>query len=387
MTDRSMPALVFLVSNFAGGGLHYLYQVVASRSLDKAAFSAFSFWLANISLGFVLASVAQYVGNFQPTSNSRLRSVAPALGGAVVALSLLAVANGGLSLATVSAMTILSATVNSWLLGQAQNRLLFYTFSTATLLVALCKLAVVWPSFWRASSADLFYVAIVVSYAPSILFLAMRLSLSRGVPSPSAPVGGLAGALGAPLFIASAAAAFPQLDLIVVKATQDAGTFQDFARASLFYKGLYFAFVILLQWMLPYQVRRSSSSVPRLNRNVLFAVSIGSSALIALVAPTVASVVMHWPDAPPRAMIFCSCCNVCLLSWILFLIQEACAHGRSGHALALLGSVGGAYAVVWTLSPALSVYFAIALAANCTTIAIYLARPRGITPLELSEIG
>jgi len=387
MTDRSMPALAFLVANLAGGGLHYVYQVVASRSLDKAAFSAFSFWLANISLGFVLASVAQYVGNFQPTSNGRLRSVAPALGGAVVALSLLAVTGGGSSLATLSALTILSATVNGWLLGQAQNRLLFYTLSTATFMVALCKLAVVWPSFWRASSADLFYVAIVVSYAPSILFLAVRLGLSRGVPSPSAPVGGLAGALGAPLFLAAAAAAFPQLDLIVVKATQDAGTFQDFARASLFYKGLYFLFVILLQWMLPYQVRSSSSTVPRLNRSVPVAISIASSALVAFVAPTVASLVMRWPDAPPRTMIFLSCCNVCLLSWILFLMQEASAHGRSGHAMALLGSVGVAYAVVWTLSPALAAYFAITIAANCTTIAIYLARSRDIAPLELSEIG
>ena len=387
MTDRSMPALAFLVANVAGGGLHYVYQVVASRSLDKPAFAAFSFWLANISLGFVLASVAQYVGNFQPTSNGRLRSVAPVLGGAVVALSLLAVTGGRSSLATLSALTILSATVNGWLLGQAQNRLLFYTLSTATFLVALCKLAVVWPSFWRASSADLFYVAIDVCYAPSILFLAVRLGLSRGVPSPSAPVGGLAGALGAPLFLASAAAAFPQLDLIVVKATQDAGTFQDFARASLFYKGLYFLFVILLQWMLPYQVRSSSSTVPRLNRSVLVAVSIASSALVAFVAPTVASLVMRWPDAPPRTMIFLSCCNVCLLSWILFLMQEACAHGRSGHAMALLGSVGVAYAVVWTFSPALAVYFAITIAANCTTIAIYLARSRDIAPLELSEIG
>jgi hypothetical protein len=382
-----MPALAFLVSNLAGGGLHYLYQVVASRSLDKAAFSTFSFWLASISLGFVLASVAQYVGNFQPTSNGRLRFVAPALGGVVVALALVAVTGGGRSLAIVGALTILSATVNSWLLGQAQNRLLFYTFSTATLLVALCKLAVVWPSLWRPSSADLFYVAIVVSYAPSILFLAARLSLSRGVPSPSTPVGGLAGALGAPLILASAAAAFPQLDLMVVKATQDAGTFQDFARASLFYKGLYFVFVILSQWMLPYQVRRSSSSVPRLDRNVLFAFSIASSALIALVAPTVGSVVMRWPDAPPRAMIFCSCFNVCLLSWILFLIQEACAHHRSRHAIALLGSVGGAYAVVWTLSPGLAGYFAIAVAANCAAIAIYLARSKEGAPLELSKIG
>jgi hypothetical protein len=387
MTDRSMPALAFLVSNLAGGGLHYMYQVVASRSLDKATFSAFSFWLASISLGFVLASVAQYVGNFQPASNGRLRSVAPAVGGAVVALSLLAVAGGGNSLATLSALTILSATVNGWLLGQAQNRLLFYTLSTATLLVALCKLAVVWPSFWRASFADLFYVAIVVSYAPSILFLAVRLGLSRGVPLPSAPVGGLAGALGPPLLLASAAAAFPQLDLIVVKATQDAGTFQDFARASLFYKALYFLFVILLQWMLPYQVRSSSSSVPRLDRRVLVAVSIASSALIAFVAPSVASLVMRWPDAPPRTMIFLSCCNVCLLSWILLLVQEACAHDHARRALALLGSVGGAYAVVWTLSPALAVYFAITIAANCMTIAIYLARSRDIAPLELSEIG
>jgi hypothetical protein len=286
-----------------------------------------------------------------------------------------------------SALTILSATVNGWLLGQAQNRLLFYTLSTATLLVALCKLAVVWPSFWRPSSADLFYVAIAISYAPSILFLAARLGLSRGVPSPSAPVGGLAGALGVPLLLASAAAAFPQLDLIVVKATQDAGTFQDFARASLFYKGLYFLFVILLQWMLPYQVRSRSSSVPRLDRRMLVAVGVASSALIAFVAPNVASLVMRWPDAPPRTMIFLSCCNVCLLSWILLLVQEACARDHSRQALALLGSVGGAYAVVWTLSSALAVYFAITIAANCTTIAIHLARLRDIAPLELSEIG
>jgi len=86
-------------------------------------------------------------------------------------------------------------------------------------------------------------------------------------------------------------------------------------------------------------------------------------------------------------MIFLSCCNVCLLSWILFLMQEASAHRRSGHAMALLGSVGVAYAVVWTLSPALAAYFAITIAANCTTIAIYLARSRDIAPLELSEIG
>jgi hypothetical protein len=86
-------------------------------------------------------------------------------------------------------------------------------------------------------------------------------------------------------------------------------------------------------------------------------------------------------------MIFLSCCNVCLLSWILLLVQEACAHDHSRHAIALLGSVGGAYAVVWTLSPALAVYFAIIIAANCTTIAIYLARSRDIASLELSEIG
>jgi hypothetical protein len=193
--------------------------------------------------------------------------------------------------------------------------------------------------------------------------------------------------LGAPLLLASATAAFPQVDLIVVRATQGAAVFQDFARASLFYKGLYFLVLILSQWMLPYQIRRSPSSVVRFKWVTLVAISIIGSAAIALVAPTVSSQIMRWPDAPPGIMIFLSCCNLSLLSWVLLLMQEACAHDRFRQAMAMLGALGAAYAIVWTSSPRLAIYFAMTIAASSATIAIYLTQAKSAVMPEVVAAG
>lgn len=372
--DRRAGA-VFVASSFAGSALHYLFQVVAARSLDKTAFANLSFWLANVSLGFVLASLTQYAGNFRPASDMRLRSIAPLLGAVVTILSLAVAVRRGWSPVTIGAVAIVSSAINGWLMGQAQHRLLFYTLSTATLLIAVVKVGLAVISIGSISGVDRFYLAIALSYLASTVFLAARLAVLHGGEW-SGRSAGAASSVGAAIILALAAGVLPQLDLIAVSATQPAGIFQDFARVSLFYKALYFGLLIVAQWMLPYQIRGRSPALARLDGAMLFAAGPIAAAIVALSTPLVASLVMHWPDTPPRLMVFLSCWNMCMLSWVFLLVQEACAHGRLNRAATLLTALAAVYAVVWATAPPLTVYFIVTITAASACIAVHLRRGR-----------
>jgi hypothetical protein len=217
-----------------------------------------------------------------------------------------------------------------------------------------------------------FYEAFALSYAPSIAYICVHLVVTRQAPSVHEKRIALIAALTAPLLLAFAAAACPQIDLIVVKATQPAEVFQTFARASLFYKAVFFLFLIGANWLLPYEIRGTAPRFIRLESGFFLIAGVVVSAALALTGPFVSSWVMHWSEAPPMRLIFLSCWNMCLLSWIFLLIQKACAQDRVRPAALLLAGVSVVYGAVWLVAPSITLYFTITIAAAAGMILIYV---------------
>jgi hypothetical protein len=377
---RPLSALMFVAANVAAGALNYVFQVIASRTLDKAAFGDLSLWLAKLSIAAVIASVAQYTGTLLPVSGSTLRVAATALAASTVVLSLVAWLLPDGSPGLMLALALAFGIANGWVTGQAQNRLLLATFAAAALIVPIVKISIALAPIGHWTGVDRFYGALALGYAPAVVFVAVRLMTTRAAAAGRKTGESLASGLSAALVLAFAAAAFPQIDLIVVKATQDPATFQTFARVSLFYKAVFFLFLIAANWLLPYDIRDRAPRFLRLDSVWLFPAGLLVSAAMAVVSPFVSSLIMHWDEAPPARLVFLACENMCLLSWIFLIVQSACARKRIRPGVLLLGGLVATYALVRALSPSIATYFVVTIAASTAMLTTYITssvrRPR-----------
>lgn len=313
----------FLAANIGAGILNYLYQVVASKGLNASQFSELSAWIAYFSLFFVVTSASQYAANFKPIPTQRLRPVLSALILVVFAcLGAWFAFTETLSVAH-SVLIVMSASVFAWLMGEVQTRLLFGIMASANLGVAAIKLIFALSATTAIRPLDMMAFGLIAGYLPASLLLATVLWRS-GRQNQTVSTGSWA----APLLLSFVSALIPQMDIILIHRTQSPEIFEEFARASLFYKGIYFLVFIFSQWLLPQQVQRTQQ-VPGwryLGPGYLGLILLSGG--IAWVSPLAVSWWLNWPKNPSPLIIFLSCWNIGLLAWIYMHLQKACAEGR-----------------------------------------------------------
>lgn len=310
---------VFMFANLAAGFLHYLYQLLAARRLSPAAFAELNGWFADVAICLFLAGLLQYAANFRPAPRSQLRA-----GLIVIALLSLVCVAAWFSYPEFSlargVLVIVVAAAFGWLIGQAQIRLAFGLMSAGNLAFGVAKLAL---SFWPPDSRPVepFAFALLGGYFPAIALLALvlwRAGDVEGAPAPS---------WRSPIVLSLAGAIVPQFDMVLMNHTQSAETFQSFAQASLFYKGIYFALFILAQWLLPQQIHRPTRTpVRRLLATGACAIAV--SVVIWALAPFVSTMLLRWTSAPEGHLVFWSCLHMSVLTMLFFWVQETCAFRR-----------------------------------------------------------
>ena len=328
----------FAAASLAAGLLNYFFQVIASRQLDAAAFSALNAWFAELSIFLLLSGILNYGSLFSPVPRARARAVIVALN--LAALGLFALwwrLEGPLSLAR-AVVLLLTAYIGAWLAGQVQIRLALGLVAVAGLLTGATKLAATWWPVGTPATLDRYGLALFVCGLPTIwLYSAYLWRAPDAEPRAGKPVW-------LPVVLLSAATAIvPQFDLVLMHNTQAAEAFERFARASLFYRAIYYMIAILAQWLLPRQVR-GQESIWRVGWAPLAAFTLAASLGLTAVSPLVSVHLLHWESAPGAALIFLSCLHMSTLAMLFLGVQRACAEGdarRAGEIVGALGLVAG----------------------------------------------
>lgn len=350
----------FVIANVVAGLSHYAYQVFASRQLSPAEFADLNQWFATLALFFAIGAILQYLATFFPAPPK-------ALAAWVVFGNLLAVGSlttwflsdaGGTNLRAV--LIVAGAAMMGWLLGQIQGRLMFFVLSIANLVIAGCKLGFLLIPLFAGSEIERYRFALFASSIPALWYITwvvFREGQKIPTPNPSAERNSPMLWLG-PILLATAAALIPQMDLVLAGKIQTAEVFQEFARASLFYKGIFFFISILAQWMLPHQIRgRLKDLRPARFLLAALAISVIGPALCTAISPYVIRFILGWDHSPPIMMIFLSCVNMSLLAWLLILFQEVCAKHRPQWAAVVLAGLVIEATLQLALKPSLPVYF------------------------------
>lgn len=379
---RMRSGSVFVAINAAAGLLHYLFQVFASQRLTAAEFSDLNSWFAHLALFFVLGGILQYAGNFFPAPRRLLRQMILLInflcfGLVVVWLSLPATAAPSGPLVLRALMVLLGSSLFGWLMGQVQIRMLFTALTVANVLVGVTKLGLVLVPWSQASTLELFRFSLFACYIPALWWISVSLWRDRN-PAPQPAHQEVRWELwSAPLVLSFAASLIPQMDLVLMSRIQSAEVFQDFARSSLFYKGIYFLLYIFAQWLLPQQIReKQGSGLTRASLALAAAALLGSAALTGA-SPFIVRWILHWEVSPPLSLIFLSCLNMSLLTWLFLLIQECCAQSKTqfaGIALAGLG-VEALIQLSLGLPPTPYLTLAIVLQAGLVTYLTFKAAP------------
>jgi len=318
---------LFIIANLAAGLFHYLYQVVASRELSARDFADLNSWFATVAMCFALAGLAQYAANFNPASKTRIRKAALGISfGAIVLLGLWTLTDGVLTWVHGVGVVACSC-LFGWMLGQAQIRLVYGTMSLANLSVGLTKLAFVALPGLAITRLAQYELALLVCYLPGIWILAVALARKPDAPS------SIPSHWSAPLILSLAGSILPQLDLVLMSHTQGELAFQEFARASLFYKGIYFIVAVGAQWLLPQQIQGTRHQVHRRAGVLLVGLSAFLALGLAIASPYLAQWPLKWDTSPNVELVFWSCLHMSLLTILFLLIQECCAHRRLRPAL------------------------------------------------------
>jgi len=353
----------FVALNFVAGLLHYLFQVLASQRLPAESFSALSAWLAYLSFALIGAGVLQYLSCFTPLSSKRLHAFVAA--GLTFALVISAAPFFlALDRPMMGVLAGVLACLLCLFLGQAQVRLFFKGMAIANVLVALSKILFIFLPLWPAAGAEPYILAVAFSYLPALILLSVVLFLYSGLGAPQTAAGPIAMAVSSTLILGAASALIPQFELMLMDNTQTAAAFNDFARLSLFYKGIFFVFLVFSQWLLPHQLRAQGSANEVLSDFRIYLAALMMAGLAALAGPLVAQNLLGWDQSPSRLQIFLSCWNMALLTWIFLLLQELCARQKSRRAAAVLGAVFAIAPLQLLLALPVEIYYSVALVWN-----------------------
>ncbi len=328
-------ASFFLIANLAAGVLNYLYQILASKQLSASEFATFSSWFAGLASFFFIGGILQYAGSFFPVPREKLRLQIAIINGLIalvlVVFSLISPHDPfAIGIAAISV-----SLASGWLTGQAQNRMLFYVIGWFNVVVASSKILVISIPQGQSQPIYIYQLAALLAMLPGLWLLSLtQWSSAATIHKPKRPKG-ILNLWASPLVLSLTAACIPQIDLLVVKQIASDIEFQTFARASLFYKGVFFLFMIAAQWLLPRQIRSVDNKRSPATSLTLAPLALIGSLLVAALASPIARLVLGWSSSPPFEMIALSCLNMCLLTWVFLMIQEICTKGLGFSALGL----------------------------------------------------
>lgn len=329
----------FFIANITTGVLNYFFQIFASRTLDASDFSRLNAWFADLAVLFFIGGIIQYYGIFFPASRKSLRQ-------AIVGINLGCLGLAGLWALTPPGQTLersllifAGTTAFSWLMGQIQYRKMFATLGVANLAMSLTRLAVIFLPLAALTTVEQFRLAYFANYFPALWLIswyAWRLPDTTQVTLQKNHGWQL---WFAPVVMSLATAVIPQFDMVLISRLMPDDIFHDYARASLFARGIYFSFLVLAQWLLPFQIQGDFHNFRnRMINPALAVLSVASAIVIAWLSPWIVSMFFHWDHAPSTSLVFFSCLNVNLLTWLFLLIQKKCAEGQAAKAaIALSG--------------------------------------------------
>jgi hypothetical protein len=251
--------------------------------------------------------------------------------------------------------------------------------SVAGLLVAVSKVGLIFFSTVGNNLLERCAFALFACYLPGLWYLSASLWKHSAPPEPKKQAS--TATLWQAAFILSAAAAMiPQVDLFVMSRIQSAVDYQDFARASLFFKAIYFLLFIFAQWLLPHQIRATEK--PKKNWLIFAVAAVVASVGLTAIAPFVSVNVLGWDHAPDTKLIFLANFNMSLLTWIFFEIQSATASYEVRVPGLILGLLVMESLVQWALALNPIYYLSAAIITQTVLILILLFWTRQVIPLR-----
>lgn len=314
-----MANYYFFFANLISGVIHYLFQVYAGRTLDLVAYGAFNSWFALISVLTVASLFIQYLPNLIHIPKSTFR----------ISILFLIVINfvflwriflyKHISIFEISIWYLVVSVGYGFIFGIAQSHLFFILIATATLLQSLIKF--LFGFFWTDKVLG-FYLAPAVSYVPALLPLLLLYfkplhEIKRLHNIKSAAFG---------TFILSFITVFiPQMDILIVKFTQNELIIGEFARVSLFYKGVFFFFLIIAQMLLPKQTQ-AQSFIKNLHITLkdcflILLIGLLTGGISTLLFKPITNLVFNTNVETPHSWVFLSLLHISLLTFIFFKIQ------------------------------------------------------------------
>ena len=362
---------IFVAANLLAGGFNYLYQVVASRELSAQEFSDLNAWYAHLAIFFMLGGLLQYTSNFYPARRGTLKA-------AVITSNLLLFLFFWAWTATEPKLSVergvfivLTAMASGWLMGQLQIRQRFAALATANFVLAASRLGWLWSPWPSDSPLEHFSLALLFGFAPAFWVMSFYLWSARDV---SLKTSQRRAAWLGPLVLSGAGALMPQLDLLVMHYTQAPEAFTEFARASLFYKAIYFLLFIVAQLALPKQLHGQISRGVLSRFPTLAFGALAGSAILAALSPAFSRHLLGWGAAPDSQIVFLSCLHMSLLTLIFFWIQEQCARHKPGAASAPLVALGIEALAQWGLRLPIEPYLYSVIGVQCALLVLIWRR-------------
>lgn len=380
--DHLKSGGLFFAAGLVAGVLNYGYQVLASRELSASEFAALNGWFANLAVFFFLAGILQYGSVFFPSKGPRLKLQLAAINLASFGFVWLWFALPPELSVERAIIILVTSTAYGWVMGQVQTRMAFGLLAGINFVQAALKVLIIAVPFFAGARLEAYALALFVTIVPSQLVASVALWRSETPVRPDRVSGWRSWI--APALLSCAVALMPQYDLVLMSHTQAATAFEEFARASLFYKGVYFVLFIVAQYLLPQQIH-GKIEVRNLGLAVGFAAV--ASTVITLAAPFVGRVILKWDHEPSWWLILGSCLHMSLLTLAYLGIQQTCADGRVGLAALALVLLLAKGAAQWVIGLDVSTYLAVAIVLQIP-FTLFLWKPGpGPTPRPVAKVS
>lgn len=348
--------LIFVAGQVFAGGLNYLFQIHAARSMAETDFGSWSRWLAQFSVacfvGVWLQSMAAISDMESRFGLRKCRSAVLILFGCLVGSLFLSWS--WLSFAAAWGLSLLSG----FLFGANLRKKNMKLLALVSVVGALSRFC--WVFFDKSPGA--FYTATLVApFFSCGVFLLFSKSMTPISVS-------FHEALRLPLLLAALSLAFfsawiPQTDILMFSRILTQDSFGMFAKVALLSKAFFFGFQILAQMLLAHQVQSPQNRLgPRL---IVFFAVLG--ALASLVGAGVAQT-LQWPVG----WAFLSLFHITTLCLLYICIQDLAARQRGFATFALCGLSVLVAILGSSVSTSAETYWALVIVAEFLAVAGYL---------------
>lgn len=369
----------FLFSNVLAGVLNYLFQLVAAKQLSALDYSDFNSWLAHVSFLAWISGLVQFTSGFSPASSKWILRLALVLNVLCLATLFLTWSYQITHPQWLGAFVIFNNMAIAWFLGQAQNRLMFFTLGTSALLVAIVKFASIFIPLSTMGAVDRYIFIVFVSIFPSLWLTTYLLCKDKSSSSAPAVSASTFSFWLFPVVMAVMTALTPQQDFILLRHTQTDLIFAEYSRGGIFARGIFFVFLIFAQWLLPFQLRGQKTTTSGKFKNWMIVVaSLLTSIAFTAAMPIFNSFVLKWEQLPNLQFVFLSCLNMCLLTWFYILLQELCAQRKKQLTIVICAGVTLHFVLQWVLGLAVLEYFILSLGFYSLLITYLLFKVRNV---------